>query len=89
MIRARIRVDGRLAAVCRRFLGGADGGLLQWRRWARWRDKTRRETLGDQPGASLRGSWVVWWAGQTYVGVDTSGAVRPEMAGLAVERGRD
>ena len=44
---------------------------------------------GTDLAASLQGGWVVWWAGQTSVGVDTSGAVRPEMAGLAIERGRD
>ena len=24
----------------------------------------RQETLGDRPGASLRGGWEVWWMGQ-------------------------
>ena len=24
----------------------------------------QRETLGDRPGAGLRGGWVVWWMGQ-------------------------
>ena len=49
----------------------------------------RPETFGERPGASLRGGWVVWRMGQTSVGVDTSGAVRPEMAALGIVPGRD
>ena len=58
MVRARIRVDGRLAAVAGAF-GGADG-CLQWLWRGRWRDRTRQEALADWAGASWRGRWVGW-----------------------------
>ena len=48
----------------------------------------QQETLGDRPGASLRGGWVVWWMGQISVGIDASGAVRMGVAGLAIVPGR-
>ena len=83
MIRARIRVEGggwrRSAGV----FGGDDVGL-QWLLRARWRDKTQQEMLADRDGASWRRGSVGWRAGQWQ-----TGAVRPEMAGLAIERGRD
>ena len=56
MVRARIREDEGLAAVCRR-LGGADGGLSGCGE----RDggeRTRQEALADRTGASLRGRSV-------------------------------
>ena len=62
MARARIRVEGGLAGVCRRF-GGDDVGL-QWLLRARWRDKTQQEMLADRAGASLRGRSVGRMAGQ-------------------------
>ena len=62
MARARIRVDGGLAAVCRRFWGDDVG--LQWLLRARWRDKTQQEMLADRAGASLRGRSVGRMAGQ-------------------------
>ena len=83
MIRARIRVDGRLAAVCRRFwgrrwrptvaCGERDGGIRHGER----RSRTGMARVGGD--VQLAG-----WAGQWQ-----TGAVRPEMAGLAIERGRD
>ena len=45
MVLARIRVDGRLAAVAGAF-GGVDGGL-QWLWRARWRDRPLDLTLPD------------------------------------------
>ena len=82
MIRARIRVDGMLAAVCRRFWG---------RRWrptvavvSEMAGKTRREALADRDGASWRRGSVGWRAGQWQ-----TAAVRLEMAGRAIEPRRD
>ena len=63
MARARIRVEGGLAAVCRRLGGGDDVGL-QWLLRARWRDKTQQGMLADRAGASLRGRSVGRMAGQ-------------------------
>ena len=75
MVRARIREDEGLAAVCRR--GGADGGL-QWLWRARWRDRTRQEALADRTGASLRGRSVGGALGHWR-----TGAVRPGVEWLA------
>ena len=59
MIRARIRVDGRLEGDLQALWEGADGGL-QWLWRARWRDRTRQEALADWAGASWRARWVGW-----------------------------
>ena len=60
MIRARIRVDGRLAGGLQALLG-APMAAYSWLWRARWRDRTRQEALADWAGASLRGRWVGWW----------------------------
>ena len=57
MIRARIRVDGRLAGGLQALFGGTDGGLQLWRAGGIGHGKRRSRT---GPGASLRGRWVGW-----------------------------
>ena len=64
MIRARIRVDGRLVGGLQALVGGTGGGL-QWQWRARWEDRTRQESLADRAGASWRGRSVVRWMAQT------------------------
>ena len=56
MIRARIRVDGRLA------------GGLQWLWRARWQDKTQQEAFADRDSASWRGRLVGQVTGQWQKG---------------------
>ena len=51
MIRARIRVDGRLAGGLQALLGAPMSGL-QWLWRARWQDRTRQEALADRDGVS-------------------------------------
>ena len=82
MIRARIRVDGRLAAVCRRF-GGAPMAAYSGcgERDGRLRHGERRSRTG-----MARVGGEVQLAGGRVSG--RQAAVRPEMAGLAIERGR-
>ena len=82
MVRARIRVDGRLAGGLQALLGGADGGL-QWLWRGRWRDRTRQEALADRAGASWRGRSVGRMAGQWR-----TGAVRLGVESLAAGPGR-
>ena len=57
MIRARVRVDGRLAGGLQALFGGTDVGL-QWLWRARWQDRLRQEALADRDGVSLGGRWV-------------------------------
>ena len=88
MVRARIREDEGLAAVCRRLgapmaacsgCGERDGG-----------ERTRQEALADRTGASLRGRSVcgdVQFAGT--LGHWRTGAVRPGVEWLATGPRRD
>ena len=59
MVRARIRVDGRLAGGLQALLG-APMSACRGCGERDWRDRTRQEALADWAGASLRGRWVGW-----------------------------
>ena len=82
MVRARIRVDGRLAAVAGAF-GDADVGL-QWLWRPRLQDRTRQEALADWAGVSLGGRSVDRMTGQWQ-----KGAVRLGVEWLAAGPGLD
>ena len=66
--------------------GDVDGP--QWRCWAGLSGQQAAGGVEDRPGANLGGGWIVWRMGQAD-GSGADGAIRQEMVGLAIERGRD